>query len=67
MPTAALVMADSTEMHQVVMNLCTNAYHAMREHGGVLEVTLDEVAMDAVSAQPDSRAGGRKKGPTLRS
>lgn len=36
--TAAL--ADLTHMHQVVMNLCTNAVHAMRETGGVLEVNL---------------------------
>ncbi len=35
-----LVMADTTQLHQVVMNLCTNAYHAMRENGGLLEVTL---------------------------
>jgi PAS domain S-box-containing protein len=34
------VMADPTQMHQVVMNLCTNAVHAMRETGGVMEVNL---------------------------
>lgn len=34
------VLADPTQIHQVVMNLCTNAYHAMREDGGVLDVTL---------------------------
>lgn len=27
------IMADSTQMQQVLMNLCTNAYHAMREQG----------------------------------
>jgi len=37
------VLADPTEIHQVVMNLCTNAYHAMREKGGVLEVSLSNV------------------------
>jgi len=36
------VLADSTQIHQIVMNLCTNAYHAMRETGGVLEVNLLE-------------------------
>ena len=31
-----VVLADPTEIHQVVMNLCTNAYHAMRQNGSVL-------------------------------
>ncbi len=35
-----IVMGDPTQIHQVLMNLCTNAGHAMREEGGVLEVTL---------------------------
>jgi PAS domain S-box-containing protein len=35
------VLADATQMHQVIMNLCTNAYHAMREQGGVLDVRLE--------------------------
>jgi len=35
------VLADSTQMHQIIMNLCTNAYHAMMSHGGVLLVKLD--------------------------
>ena len=37
------VSADPTEIHQIVMNLCTNAYHAMREKGGVMEVSLKKV------------------------
>ncbi|MBW6521075.1 MAG: PAS domain S-box protein [Desulfoarculaceae bacterium] len=39
------VLADPTQIHQVVMNLCTNAYHAMRETGGVLSVTLKTVEL----------------------
>jgi PAS domain S-box-containing protein len=35
------IMADGSQMHQIVMNLCTNAYHAMRDRGGVLTVLLD--------------------------
>jgi signal transduction histidine kinase/ActR/RegA family two-component response regulator len=35
-----LVLADSTQIHQVVMNLCTNAYHSMRDTGGILAVEL---------------------------
>ncbi|MBW1702864.1 MAG: PAS domain-containing protein [Deltaproteobacteria bacterium] len=40
-----LVMADPTQIHQVVMNLCTNAYHAMDETGGTLEVNLNEIEL----------------------
>lgn len=35
------ILADPTHIHQVVMNLCTNAYHAMRENGGRLDVNLE--------------------------
>ncbi|RLC24006.1 MAG: hypothetical protein DRH56_07035 [Deltaproteobacteria bacterium] len=37
---AGPVIADPIQVHQVLMNLCTNARHAMREQGGVLEVSL---------------------------
>ena len=37
------ILADPTQIHQVLMNLCTNAAHAMRETGGVLEVGLSQV------------------------
>ncbi|MEE9497328.1 MAG: response regulator, partial [Desulfobacterales bacterium] len=37
------VLADPTQIHQVVMNLCTNAGHAMQENGGTLEVSLHDV------------------------
>ncbi len=40
------IMADSTQIHQVVINLCTNAAHAMEENGGVLEVSLTEIELD---------------------
>ncbi|MFH1020092.1 MAG: PAS domain S-box protein, partial [Pseudomonadota bacterium] len=36
------ILADPTQIHQVLMNLCTNASYAMRETGGVLEVALDQ-------------------------
>ncbi len=36
------VNGDPTQIHQVIMNLCTNAYHALQETGGKLEVSLKE-------------------------
>ncbi len=41
------VMANATQIHQILMNLCTNAGHAMREGGGVLDVSLSEVEIRA--------------------
>lgn len=37
---AGMVMADPTQIHQILMNLCTNAAHAMQDDGGVLTVAL---------------------------
>jgi PAS domain S-box-containing protein len=39
-PNCGYVLANPTQIHQVLMNLCTNAYHAMREKGGVLGVSV---------------------------
>ena len=46
-----LVLADPTEIHQIVMNLCLNAYDAMADTGGRLSVTL-------TSARPNGGSGG---------
>ncbi len=40
--TSTLILADVTQIQQVLMNLCTNAFHAMRERGGILEIRLDQ-------------------------
>ncbi len=45
----ALVAADPTQIHQVLMNLCTNAAHAMSETGGVLDVGLTDLILDVQS------------------
>jgi len=37
---AGIIEADPTQIHQVVMNLCTNASHAMRKTGGILSIRL---------------------------
>ncbi len=42
----AIVEADPIQVHQVIMNLCTNAGHAMRDQGGTLTVTLTEEELD---------------------
>ena len=44
------VMADPSQVHQVLMNLCTNAAHAIGESGGELEVALDQTVIDAAAA-----------------
>jgi signal transduction histidine kinase/ActR/RegA family two-component response regulator len=43
----AYVFADATRVHQVILNLCTNAAHAMRENGGILEIALESLELDA--------------------
>jgi signal transduction histidine kinase/ActR/RegA family two-component response regulator len=37
------IKGDPTQIHQIIMNLCTNAYHALQETGGKLEVSLKEI------------------------
>ena len=61
-PEEGWILADPTEIYQVVMNLCTNAAHAMEETGGVLGVRLKNVNLD----QPVSAFGlDLKPGPYL--
>ncbi len=36
------VFADSTQIHQIILNLCTNAHHAMQETGGIIGITLKQ-------------------------
>ena len=36
------VNADPSQIHQVILNLCTNAFHSLRENGGQLEVQVNE-------------------------
>jgi PAS domain S-box-containing protein len=56
----AVVLADPTDLHRIVINLCTNAALAMSEGGGVLEVGLQDVDLDAASvARHDGLVPGR--------
>jgi PAS domain S-box-containing protein len=41
------ILGDPTQVHQVVMNLCTNAYHAMGAEGGLLDISLSSVDISA--------------------
>ncbi len=54
-----IVKADPTRIHQIMMNLCTNAAHAMREDGGVLAVSVANVALDSgfVAEHPGLNVG----------
>jgi PAS domain S-box-containing protein len=47
-----IILGDPIQMHQVVMNLCANAEHAMRESGGLLELKVEHVA-----GGPDLKGG----------
>jgi len=55
----ATILADQIQIHQVVMNLCTNAGHAMKEFGGTLTLALEDVTLDAAftSRYPEIRPG----------
>jgi PAS domain S-box-containing protein len=44
-PDAGTIMADPTQMQQVLMNLCVNAAHAMEKDGGVLQIKLANAAL----------------------
>ena len=54
-----LIMADPTQVHQIVMNLCTNAAHAMRGTGGQLTVATCDTTLDEAFLRryPDARSG----------
>jgi PAS domain S-box-containing protein len=42
-----MILSDPTQIHQVLMNICSNASYAMREKGGILDVSLTPVEVDA--------------------
>jgi signal transduction histidine kinase/ActR/RegA family two-component response regulator len=57
------VLADATQMHQIIMNLATNAYHAMMGNGGELRVKLDKVK---VGTRPINGTAKSEKGTYVR-
>jgi two-component system cell cycle sensor histidine kinase/response regulator CckA len=57
------VNADPTQIHQIIMNLATNAYHSMKDTGGVLDVSLEQVELtpDFVRTRPGIVPGTYQK------
>ena len=45
--SSGIVLADATQIHQVVVNLCNNAVHSMRNRPGRLEISLDRIEVTA--------------------
>ncbi len=50
-PNCDPVLANPTQINQLLLNLCTNAYHAMREKIGVLKISLKKVTIDSTTAK----------------
>ncbi len=53
------IIADPTQIHQVLMNLCSNAGHSMKDAGGLLEILSEDIRIDDddLDAHPESSAG----------
>jgi PAS domain S-box-containing protein len=51
--TADTILADPTQIHQVMINLCTNASHAMQKSGGIMEIEIQNVVLYEDSASFD--------------
>ncbi len=58
-PECGAVMADPTQMHQVLMNLCINGYHAMDEGRGLLDIRLEpfDVDLELARRHPNLQEG----------
>ncbi len=57
-PDCNAIKADPTQIHQIVMNLATNAYHAMEKSGGELKVSLKEIYLDEYNETDHDMAFG---------
>jgi PAS domain S-box-containing protein len=55
-PDCGTIDADPTQLHQIIMNLCTNAFHAMEATGGELtvELALAETVPEELSREPEN-------------
>ncbi len=53
------ILAEPVQIQQILMNLCSNAAHSMREKGGVLELQLSNVEFDMLTAEQMSLRAGK--------
>lgn len=60
---SSCILADPTQIHQILMNLGTNAAHAMRDSGGILSVSLSNIETDAalIALYPTLKPGSYLK------
>jgi PAS domain S-box-containing protein len=59
-PDVHTIIADPTQIHQIVMNLCTNAFHVMENTGGTLNIILENRELTAQDIQPYPNASPGK-------
>lgn len=50
-PLCSEILADATQMHQLVVNLCTNAWQAMENRGGTLTIEIANAVIDRATAR----------------
>ena len=53
------ILADTTQIHQILLNLCTNAYHSMEKVGGKVTVNLKEVELAAEDLKDPAMTPGK--------
>jgi PAS domain S-box-containing protein len=58
-PKTSLICVDPTKIHQILMNLCTNAFQAMEETGGRLDISLKDIDLSSADLvhEPHVKAG----------
>ncbi len=52
---SAMILADPTQIHQIIVNLCTNGYPAMGDDYGTLQVSLHEISVTAAQTDSETR------------
>jgi len=57
--SSAVIVADPTQIHQLIVNLCTNAAYAMKDTKGVIDIILEDIDIDEAFAElhPDIHPG----------
>ena len=57
--SSSFILGNSTQIHQIMMNICTNAVHAMQDNGGIMTVSLKDVL---ISDDSETFQGRLEKG-----